>query len=365
MASIHLHLTFHDRINIIVYTQSLGDLIPSPRTMYLHLVIVMHIKELINLDFKYLIDQIYNADFLSEPFKHIEINNFLSEQHFNMVVNAEEINLPEFKNDYDLFDGIEKAGYTMVPFPGAITNKKEYIDKRSKGRSVTGTHLACESQGVVLRLNNPKSSQLIQLKKFVESEAFNRSIAEKFNLDFNNLETDGGIQKYLDNYEISPHPDMRKKATAFMVNINPSLDSESANHHTHYLKFKDEKAYVGKYWEGNPLAERCWVPWPWCDTVKQQSKNNSIVIFSPSHDTMHAVRAKYNHLLFQRTQIYGNLWYSKKFTPSTSRLDWQDFQLKRNVSPLRANLKKRFVALRKRLRYGHGDSVDKSRKKNY
>ena len=32
-------------------------------------------------------------------------------------------------------------------------------------------------------------------------------------------------------------------------------------------------------------------------TVFQQVKNNSIVIFSPNNDTLHAVKANYNHLL--------------------------------------------------------------------
>ena len=35
------------------------------------------------------------------------------------------------------------------------------------------------------------------------------------------------------------------------------------------------------------------------------------IIFSPSDDTMHGVKADYQHYLTQRTQICGNLWYSK------------------------------------------------------
>ena len=41
---------------------------------------------------------------------------------------------------------------------------------------------------------------------------------------------------------------------------------------------------------------------------------------------MHAVKAKYNHLKYQRTQFYGNLWYKQeilKFKPN-----WQDFIIK-------------------------------------
>ena len=44
---------------------------------------------------------------------------------------------------------------------------------------------------------------------------------EKFGIEYQNCNIDGGIQKYLDGYELSPHPDIRLKAATFMVNINP------------------------------------------------------------------------------------------------------------------------------------------------
>lgn len=34
-------------------------------------------------------------------------------------------------------------------------------------------------------------------------------------------------------------------------------------------------------------------------------------MFAPSDDSMHVIKLNYNHLLFQRTQIYGNLWYDE------------------------------------------------------
>jgi hypothetical protein len=53
------------------------------------------------------------------------------------------------------------------------------------------------------------------------------------------------------------------------------------------------------------------VPWDWCTTKIKTNTNNSIVLFSPSNESLHAVKLDYNHLNFQRTQIYGNLWYNK------------------------------------------------------
>ena len=45
-------------------------------------------------------------------------------------------------------------------------------------------------------------------------------------------------------------------------------------------------------------------------------------MFSPNSKTMHAVKANYNHLNGQRTQLYGNLWYERNQT--LSKLEWED-----------------------------------------
>ena len=45
-----------------------------------------------------------------------------------------------------------------------------------------------------------------------------------------------------------------------------------------------------------------------------------MIIFKPdsSPPTLHAVKLDYNHLIYQRTQIYGNLMYknARKYIPS-------------------------------------------------
>ena len=72
------------------------------------------------------------------------------------------------------------------------------------------------------------------VQEFISGVAFNETIANKFNIKLEECKFDGGIQKYLDGYEISPHPDIRSKAATFMININPNKESERMNHHTHY-----------------------------------------------------------------------------------------------------------------------------------
>ena len=56
--------------------------------------------------------------------------------------------------------------------------------------------------------------------------------------------------------------------------------------------------------------------------VKKISKNNTLVMFQPSNDTLHAIKLDYDHTKFQRTQIYGNLMYTnpKQF----KKITWRD-----------------------------------------
>ena len=218
-------------------------------------------------NFTYLIDKIKKAEFQELPFKHLELSEFLNEKDFNEITSSREINLPEQATDENLFEELFKYGYKIIPFPGAITDHKQYIENH-KSRIPIQSHSACESSGVVLRLMKPNTKILIDLKNFIESKEFNLVLAEKFNLDLEQCSIDTGIQKYLDGYEISPHPDLRKKALTFMININTSEQSFKESYHTHYLKFKINKNYVKEYWKGNPYAERCWVPWDWCVTKK-------------------------------------------------------------------------------------------------
>lgn len=116
-----------------------------------------------------------------------------------------------------------------------------------------------------------------------------------------------------------------------MLNVNPSGHSEELDIHTHYLKFKPKKCFISEFWRHNENLDRCWVPWDWCDTVKRQCLNNSIVIFAPSWNTLHAVKLNYDHLITQRTQFYGNLWYED--SPSLPRPQYSDFMIESSLAP--------------------------------
>ena len=141
------------------------------------------------------------------------------------------------------------------------------------------------------------------------SKLFLTTLESKFGIDRpNRIET--AIHKYLSGYEISPHPDIRSKCLTYLLNINTEDISEDIDIHTHLLEFKEEKRFIYEYWKYNTNFDTDWVPWSWCKSRKTIGKNNSIIIFKPSCNTLHAVKLQYDHLVFQRTQIYGNLWYT-------------------------------------------------------
>ena len=287
--------------------------------------------------FEYLSKKILTTDFKYEPFKHLEINNVFEQNDFENIINQEDIKFPKFESDEELIKYLENSNYKAIEFPGCITSSQDYIkwhkNKSGKVYNVNST----EGFGMTYRLKNTNSEILNNLINFFESENFKNVIAEKFSINLKNVTFDQGIQKYLDGYEISPHPDIRLKALTFMININPDKDSEKSTHHTHYMKLKKEYKYVQEYWKGNEKADRCWVPWNWCETVKQQSKNNSIVIFSPNNDTMHAVKTNYLHLNYQRTQMYGNYWWKKdlaKIKEIKAQPKWENYIINQsNQSP--------------------------------
>lgn len=321
--------------------------------------------------FDYLIDKIRQAPFESEPFRHVYLEQFFSKEDFTAIIEAKEVKLKPVHSDQELFDSLFNNGYEIIKFPGCSTSSKDYMRWHRQRSGKVQNNSACEGFGMTLRLTQPTSRILSELSEFLASDAFNQALAEKFDLNLDQCKRDSGIQKYLDGYEISPHPDVYRKALTFMVNINPHEDSEQANHHTHYLTFKPEYQYVPVFWQNNPRFERCWVPWDWCHSVKQQRANNSLVIFAPAAETMHGVKADYNHLTAQRTQLYGNLWYKegKGVTDKETR-EWEQVDILQIHQPTKPGFKDVLKAalpesIKSRLRRMMGKDTDNVTYRNY
>lgn len=316
-----------------------------------------------NLRFEDIIAKIDAAPILTEPFAHVEILDLFSPEIFAQIVGSPEIQLAPAQSDRHLVDMLKDTGWKPIPFPGTTENVETYLKWHAHGGNVITVN-TCEGYGITYRLFEPTSPIIAELKAFLESEPFRAALMRKFGVAADAVTYDAGIQKYLDGYEISPHPDIRRKALTYMVNINPADNSETLNYHTHYMTFAPEKQYVGSYWQHNVTSERCWVPWDWCTTVKQQVRNNSIVIFSPSHDTLHAVKADYDHLQTQRTQLYGNFWYDRQDQQIALQPSWEHYvvreadnaALKRSIPPFVKNAIK-VLAGRRALRAGRR-SVD-------
>jgi hypothetical protein len=275
------------------------------------------------LTYSYLLEKIRAAPLLPAPFAHIHITDFFSAPDFAMITAAPEIAVHNIPSDAQLLEALFAKGYEIINFPGCIQDQAQYLGwHRHRGLINTVTNTACEGFGMTLRLKAPQSPAIAGLNQFLNSRELQATLAEKFHLNLAEISYDAGIQKYLDGYEISPHPDIRQKALTFMVNINPAADSPALDHHTHYLKFRPDHDHVRLFWENNPGLDRCWVPWSWCDTQKIQRENNSIVIFSPGNTTMHGVKTNYDHLQSQRTQLYGNFWRRRKTAKGP---EWEDF----------------------------------------
>ncbi len=260
-------------------------------------------------EFSYLSDKILSGRFIKEPFLHLEIENFLSDDHLGMVIGNKQIHFEEQVDNISLLQTLLNKKYEIQNFPGCCTDPSDYLYRLENDKwpqDIKGTPI--ESYGITFRLSSYRSEGIANLINYLNGEEFKLTLEKKFNIiEYNSIIT--AIQKNLTKYEITPHPDTKRKALTYLLNINKDDSVEKYDVHTHLLKFKPEYEYVKKEWENHIDYDRCWVPWSWCDTVKTINKNNSIVLFSPANDTLHAIKLDYEHTKFQRTQIYGNLMY--------------------------------------------------------
>lgn len=272
--------------------------------------------------FNYIIEKINDTPFQLFPFKHLIIDNFLEKTDFDEITNSDQINFPIQSSTESLIKTLSEKKYTSKAFPGCTTSIESYLNwynQKDKNLKTFENGLV-EGFGMAFRLKSYDNRLIDELVKFLNSKTFHDTIKDKFNKT-GETTVETAIQKYMSGYEISPHPDIRKKCLTYMVNINTSNESENVDIHTYILNFKKEYECIKKFWETETTVDRCWVPWSWCDIKFTHSKNNSIIMFAPNNDTLHAVKLDYDHLKFQRTQIYGNLWYPKTNLPKTT---WKD-----------------------------------------
>ena len=274
--------------------------------------------------FDYILDKINNAWFKTDPFDFLYIEDFLSKEHFDLITQHPQVDFPEFEKVEDLISHLEKNDYAPVPFPGCTTDVAQYVKwyKTGQGAHPSHAHGLLEGFGIAYRMMKHHNLTINALLEFLNSEEFLNCLKDKFGKT-GDVRVETAIQKYLTGYEISPHPDIRKKCLTYMLNINPDENAHEYGMSTHFMKFKPEKEHIQEMWEKDKDMERFWVPWDWCETVFEQKANNSITIFAPYDKSMHAVKLDYDMLKTQRTQVYGNLWYEKSNT--SKKPTWKDF----------------------------------------
>jgi hypothetical protein len=275
--------------------------------------------------FDYLIEKIMDQDFDTTPFKFIYIEDFFNKEDFERIVNAKQVSTPSFQSTEEMCEKLQKEfSYAPISFPGCTPNIKSYLEWFNSNSNVykVANKDLLEGVGIAFRLQTYEDTILEELVNFFNSDKWHTCIKEKFNKS-RNTRVETAIQKYLSGYEISPHPDIRKKCATYMININHP-NAENLELHTHFMKFKPDMQSIYKYWTENLEKDRCWVPWDWADTCFKHSKNNSITMFAPDNDTLHAVKLNYNHLDFQRTQFYGNLWYTDE--PNYPKTTWKHLE---------------------------------------
>lgn len=281
--------------------------------------------------FAYLLSKIENAEFDPCPFQHITINNFFSEADFAELQSLKQIKLGQCNDTAALLKQLKRADYEVITFPGSITSEQEYLKFDGDGEFKRGLikgygKKVIEGYGITYRLSKYHSAFLQDLMAMLEGDVFLDLLKSKFSIDAF-TEYEGGVQKNLRGYEISPHPDTSRKALTWMINIYTDEDDVSTKDmHTHLCEFKKEYSYIYEVWKHSDF-DPVWVPWDWADTVKKTNTNNSITIFRPSHKTLHAVTVREDHLVNQRNQIYGNLWYEKP--NKNTHMPWERLDLYR------------------------------------
>lgn len=263
-------------------------------------------------NFQYILKKLDSADFQYTPFKHLIIDDFFSDEHLNIILSDKQIHFLPVKDTNQLITTLSDYDYEVIGFPGCTQNIDKYLECLDSNEwNNIHTSLAdgeLEGYGIAYRLNSYRSRFIQDLMEFMNGPELHALLRKKFDLSKNTAIL-SAVQKYLTRYEISPHPDIRRKALTYLININRNSESERLDIHTQLLAFKEDYKHIFTEWQQNTEYERFWVPWDWCETVKMHSKNNSLVMFSPDNDTLHAIKLNYDHNKTQRTQIYGNLNY--------------------------------------------------------
>ena len=81
----------------------------------------MHIME-----FNYIIEKIKNAEIIEQPFPHLDIKNFLSKEHLQLIITDNQIHFEEKNTHDEIYKELINNGWKIQRFPGCTSNWNNY-----------------------------------------------------------------------------------------------------------------------------------------------------------------------------------------------------------------------------------------------
>ena len=231
----------------------------------------------------YILKKIEDAVIIEKPFPHIIIPNLLEDDNLTNIIDNIEI---------DNLNEIEKK-YTKVHYPGAKSTNEKLTNRP------TGI-------GLVYALKEEYSKNNIELNTILTSKDFKEVLFKKFKIPTN---IDGWnvfqINKDLNGYEISPHPDITGKVITYQINLSnmDTLDNYDLGTKLHRIKPECLK-YIK---EISSIKKRPWGKWEWFDEgISIPYKQNTFMAFAPSDISYHSVKLEnYPQEKCQRTMLRG------------------------------------------------------------
>ena len=68
------------------------------------------------MDFSYILDKIKNAKIIKHPFPHLDIKNFLSKKHLQLIINEKQIHFGEKKTHDELYEKLIENYWKIQTF---------------------------------------------------------------------------------------------------------------------------------------------------------------------------------------------------------------------------------------------------------
>lgn len=245
----------------------------------------------------YILKKIEDAEIISKPFPHIIIPNFLEGDDLKNILDNIEI---------DHLNEIEKK-YKKVHYPGAKSSTEE-LTNRPTGK------------GLVYALKEEYSKNNIKLKTILDSDEFKQALFKKLNIPKN---IDGWnvyqINKDLNGYEISPHPDITGKVITYQINLSNTNALDNYDLGTKFHTIKPECLKYIK--ELSKKKSRPWGKWEWFDEgTSIPYKQNTFMAFAPSDISYHSVKLEnYPQEKYQRTMLRGFIADSRLLNKNPKR----------------------------------------------